>query len=233
MPGVSLELRMPSVSVVAGTMVAPIFVASNNSSHEVAVSSGVAVIRDSPDAAITPDAREFLVVSRTGPPGAFERRIPPGQTRELISTAQIPFDAGQAVHLRAGASLGVLQPNALFSSRVTSVHVDIPLGLTPGTPTDELKLELKTDAQQWCLRATDSHGAQPTGPLFLALTVRGTNVTTMTGDLPTATGDAWAMRWTQLGSPSIVDPGPAELTIWVGGPHYVTARVTATVASGP
>jgi len=151
-----------------------------------------------------------------------------------MSTAQLPFDASRVVRLRAAASLGVLPPNALFSSHVTSVQVDIPLEVIPATAVDELQLELKADAQQWCLRATDSRGAQPTGPLFVALTVRdAAGRTAMTSGLPSATGEAWAMRWTQLSSPSPLESGPATLTIWVGGPHYVTARAEATVAGPP
>lgn len=93
MPGLSLELRMPSVSVVAGVMVAPIFVARNDTSQEVSVASGVAVVADAFSAPGTPDPRAFLAVPRTGPPGAFEVRVPPGQTREIMDTAQLPFDA--------------------------------------------------------------------------------------------------------------------------------------------
>jgi hypothetical protein len=233
MPDVLLELRMPSVVVVAGTMVAPWFVVRNSSSQEVSLSNGVTIVRDPPDAVRTPEPREFFAVPRTGPIGAYETRIPPGQTREAMSTAQVPFDASHPVRLRAGASLGVLPPNALFSSRVTSVQVEIPLQVTAATSADELKLELKADQQQWCLHAMDSHGARPTGPLFLALTVRGARGTAMTGDLPSATGDAWAMRWTQLGSPSMLESGSATLTAWVGGPRYVTARSEATVTAGP
>jgi hypothetical protein len=113
----------------------------------------------------------------------------------------------------------VLPPNApanaaLFSTRVTSVQVEIPLLVTAATSADALQLELRADQQQWCLRAMDSHSARPTGP-------------------PSATGDAWAMRWTQLGSPSVVGSSPATLTVWVGGPHYVTARAEASVTTAP
>lgn len=197
------------------------------------MSTGVSVVYDPKGPVRTPDPREFFAVPRTGPPGAYETRIPPGQTGEATNTAQLPFDAGHMVRVRAGASVGVLQPGALFSTRATSVQVDIPLEITPATSADALKLELAADRQQWCLRATDSRGAQPTGPLFLALTVRGGSGTAMTSGLPSATGDAWAMRWTQMGGPVLPASGAATLTVWVGGPHYVTARAEATISSGP
>jgi hypothetical protein len=218
--------------VVAGTMVAPSFVVRNDSSQEVTLSAGVTSVRNPAEPPRTPDPREFLAIPRTEPPGAYETRVQPGQTRDIMSTAQLPFQVDQAGLLRAGASLGVLAPNALFSSRVTSVQVEIPLQVRAATPADELHLELKTDSQQWCLRATDSRGAQPSGPLFLARQVVGARITSL-GEVPSATGDAWAERWSQMGSPSMLAAGPATLTVWVGGPHYVTSRAEAIVAGGP
>jgi hypothetical protein len=168
----------------------------------------------------------------TGPPGAYETRVQRGQTRETMSTAQLPFQADQAGLLRAGASLGVLAPNALFSSRVTSVQVEILLQVRAATPADELHLELKADPQQWCVRATDGRGARPSGPLFLATRAVSARVTNL-GEVPSATGDAWAQRWTQMGSPPMLAAGPVMLTVWVGGPRYVTARAESVVAGGP
>lgn len=232
MPDVQLELRLPSITVVAGTMVAPVFVVSNHSSQEVSLSNGATIVGDSSTPSSTPDPRTFFPIPRTGPPGAYETRIPPGQAREAMSTAQLPFDVGHAARLRAGASLGVLPPTALFSSRVTSVQVEIPLQVTAATSADELRLELIVDQQQWCLRATDDHGRQPGGPLFLVFTLRSAAGITEIGERPVVTGGAWAMRWTQLGSPSVVTTSPATLTVWVGGPHYVTARAEASVTAG-
>lgn len=163
------EAVRPSVSVVAGVMVAPIFVARNDTSQEVSVASGVAVVGNASETPATPDPRAFLAVPRTGPPGAFEARVPPGQTREITDTAQLPFDPSSAVQLRAGASLGVLATNALFSQRAISVQFEIPLQMTAATSADELKLELNADSQQWCVRATDSRGARPTGTWRTAL----------------------------------------------------------------
>ncbi|HEY1296623.1 MAG TPA: hypothetical protein VGJ60_26390, partial [Chloroflexota bacterium] len=65
MPGVSLELRMPSLMVVAGTMVAPSFVVRNDSSQEVTLSAGVTSVRNPAEPPRTPDPREFLAIPRT------------------------------------------------------------------------------------------------------------------------------------------------------------------------
>ena len=62
---------------------------------------------------------------------------------------------------------------------------------------------------------------------------RSAKLADVTGDLPSAAGAAWVMRWTQLGLASLLDSGPATLTLWVGGPHYVTARADVTVPENP
>jgi hypothetical protein len=105
--------------------------------------------------------------------------------------------------------------------------------MTAATSADELKLELVVDQQQWCLRATDNRGGQPEEPLFLLFTIRGAAGVTEMGERPSFTGDVWAERWTQLGSPAAMATTPTSVTVWVGGPHYVTARAEASVPAMP
>ena len=230
MPGVELELRMPSLSVVAGTMLAPEFVLHNGSSDEVSLTAGAYIPKELAQGTRTPDPREFLSIPRTGPLGAYETRVPPGQTRSTTAQTQLPFDSRQPVHLNAGAGLGVRAPDAPFASRVTSVQVDIPLQMTAPSQSDELVLELKADRQQWCLLAKDSSGGRPRGPLFIALSAR-TGASAMMGErAPSITGDIWAERWSQSGDPALARGTDAvTLSVWVGGPHYVTARAEARI----
>jgi hypothetical protein len=103
--------------------------------------------------------------------------------------------------------------------------------LSPTSAADELRFDLVADNQQWCLRATDSQGRPATGPFALALTVANSGRTSMVGELPiTAIQNTWAMRWSSYGSPSPAAAVPITLTVWVGGPHYVTARAEALIA---
>ena len=53
---------MPDVSLVAGTIVAPIFVSRNETSQEHAVSTGVAISDDASRSVGTPDPRAFLEI---------------------------------------------------------------------------------------------------------------------------------------------------------------------------
>ena len=230
MPGVELELRMPSLSVVAGTMVAPEFVLHYASRDDVSLTAGAYIPQDRAEGTRTPDPREFLSIPRTGPLGAYETRVPPGQTRSTTAQTQLPFDSTQPVHLNAGAGLGVRAPDALFASRVTSVQVDLPLQLIAPSQTDELVLELKADRQQWCLLAKDRSGGRPRGPLLIALSAR-TGASSMMGErAPSITGDIWAERWSQSGDPALArGTDPVTLSVWVGGPHYVTARAEARI----
>ena len=47
---------------------------------------------------------------------------------------------------------------------------------------------------------------------------------------PSITGDTWAVRWSQYGDPALArGTDPVMLTVWVGGPHYVTARAEARI----
>jgi hypothetical protein len=218
---------MPRLTAAAGTMAAPEFVVRNASGQEVSLSSGVSVARAQP--ASTPDPREFFEIPKTGPPGAYETRVPPGQTRSVMSRVQLPFDSTSPVVLRAGSGIGLISGSALFASQMTRVQVDIPLQLTTPTLADDLKLELKADRQQWCLQATDSRGAKPSGPLFVALSVESGGGVGMMGEMPAGAGDAWAMRWAQSGATPLVQANPVTLKVWVGGPHYVTARAEAQI----
>ena len=89
---------MPSLSVVAGTMVAPEFVLHNASSNEVSLTAGAYFPQEQAGGTRTPDPREFLSIPRTGPPGAYETRVPPGQTRSTTARTQLPFDSTRRVN---------------------------------------------------------------------------------------------------------------------------------------
>jgi hypothetical protein len=47
---------------------------------------------------------------------------------------------------------------------------------------------------------------------------------------PSITGDAWAVCWLQYGDPALArGTDPVTLSVWVSGPHYVTARAEARI----
>lgn len=230
MPAVDLELRMPSLSVVAGAMVAPEFVLHNGSTDEVSLTAGAYIPRAQAQGTRTPDPREFLSIPRTGPQGAYETRVPPGQTRSTTARTQLPFDSTQPVRITAGAGLGIRATDALFASHVTSVQVDIPLQMTAPSQSDELVLELKADRQQWCLLATDSSGGRPRGPLFIAMFASNGAFSMLGEPAPSLTGDTWAVRWSRYGDPALTRGNdPVTLSVSVAGPHYVTARAVTRI----
>ena len=110
------------------------------------------------------------------------------------------------------------------------MQADIPLHIGASSPADQLVLDLHANRQQWCLMATDDSGGRPTGPLFLHWMARGSMASLMSSGVPGGTGNAWAQRWSRTGSPSLVDgTTPVTLTVWVAGPHYVTARADTTI----
>ena len=52
--------------------------------------------------------------------------------------------------------------------------------------------------------------------------------------VPGGTGDAWAQRWSRTGSPDLFQgTSPLTLSVWVAGPHYVTARAEITLPVSP
>jgi hypothetical protein len=236
MPGVFLEMRMSTPNVVAGTMVAPELVVRNTSNDEVSLSNFVSIAPDAQEqrgSGGQSDPREFPRFPQLGPQGAYDTRVLAGQTRAVVASAQAPFDASRSVHLHALAALGSGTSHGI-PTRSVSLEADIPLRVVPATPADQLTLELKADRQQWCLRATDASGGHPTGPLVVGLTASDNGSTMMGSGIPGGTGDAWAQRWSGTGSPSMVQSAtPVTLTLWVGGPHYVTAQAKTTISTGP
>src|SRR5207248_7345783 len=110
MPGLSIELRVPSTSIVAGALATAQFVVRNASAEEVSISPYVAFARAGPPSQGTPDPREFRLMPRTGPPGAFDTRVAPGQTRSTYATTPLPFDVSGTItlHAQAGGSRGHL-----------------------------------------------------------------------------------------------------------------------------
>lgn len=231
LPGVSLDLRMPSLAPVAGTMAVAEFAVHNGSGQEIAVTNAILIVKDRPAGAATPDPREFYTVPRTGPLGAYEMRVPPGQTRVATSFTQLPFDTDPAIRLHATAGLGTMTSGNPSSDGWKALEVEIPLRLSPPSPADEVRLELVADNQEWCLRATDSQGRSATGPFDVALTLASAGRTSMMSELPRdSVRNTWAMRWFSYASPLQGAAAPVTLTVWVGGPHYVTARAEAQIA---
>jgi hypothetical protein len=137
------------------------------------------------------------------------------------------------VYLHAVAALGTATSNVLIRGPAARVLADIPLRLRVATSADQLNLELNADRQKWCLHATDASGGRPIEPLFVRLTASATGGL-MSSGIPGGTGDAWAQRWLQGGSPSMFQSTtPVTVTVWVGGPNYVTARAETTVSGSP
>jgi hypothetical protein len=236
-PGVFLELHLPTTRLVASTLVTPEFQLRNTSTDQVSLSNGVSVLPDGQDQASNgaqPDPRAFPMFATTGPPGAFEARVPAGQTQAVMAMAQVPFDASRPVHLQAAAGISIVTPNAFIPRRVASVLADIPVRLDAATSAEHLALDLQADRQQWCLKATDASGGRPTGPLFIRRTASGDGGTLMGSGVPGGTGDAWAQRWSRSGSPDLFQgTSPLTLVVWVAGPHYVTARPEITIPASP
>lgn len=238
MPGVFLDLQLPTTTtLIAGGTVMPDFVVRNTSTDTVALSQFVSVEPDQAGQtnAATPDARAFPPMPRTGPRGAYETRVPPGQTRAISGMAQLPFDASLAVHLHASAGLGLVSGASPVSQHVVSVVADIPVRLRAPSAQDQLALELNSDRQQACLRATVAGtGQRPMGPLVIRLEAKGGGASLFGDGFPGGTGDTWAERWSRSPSPSLFQsPEPVTLTVWVAGPHYVTARADTTISGNP
>ena len=237
MPGVFLDLQLPTTTLIAGGMVLPDYVVRNTSTNTVALSQFVSVDPDqSGQTGRAPsDTRAFPSMSQTGPPGAYETRVPPGQTRAISGMAQLPFDTSLAVHLHASAGLGLVRAGSPMSQHVVTVVADIPVRLRAPLTQDQLTLELKAARQQACLRATVAgSGQRPIGPLVIRLEAKGGGASLFGDGFPGGTGDAWAERWSRSGSPSLFqNPGPVTLTVWVAGPYYVTARADTTIPGNP
>jgi hypothetical protein len=84
------------------------------------------------------------------------------------------------------------------------------------------------DHRQWCVKATDSSGRPPVGPLFAQMTAHGPSVYQEGGPASAVTDDTWAGRWDSNNFPT---NAPIALGFWVGAPNYVTAQAQAVVSS--
>jgi hypothetical protein len=235
---VMLELRLPRTTLVAGAVVEPEIRVRNANASEVVVADSVWVAPDGADEPATPaqaDPRSFPNFIHGppnfihGPPGISGVSVPGGQTWALpASTVQLPFEANQPVHLHATTWLSTSAPTNGATPGQAFV-ADVPLHLMAPTPADELRIELHADTRQWCLRAKDASGGPAVGPLFVRMTARSSGAY-MDGGVGGGTGNVWAMRW----RPGDFAGGAvSELTVWVGGPNYVTARTQVSTSVGP
>jgi len=228
LPGVSLELRVPRTTYVAGAVIRPQIVVHNASATDVSVDAGVTAGVDGQSDAVSlaqADPRAWPPQHR-GPPGG--PTVPHGQTWAITSLVQLPFDAGQPVHLRGFARL-VVRPAPTPKDTSLSLTADVPVQLVAPTPEQQLTLELHADGQQWCLHAMTASGHAPAEPLAVILIARSPQ--RWYAELGPNAGAAgtWAGRW-DLHSYSIINgvihrmsDDPFDVTVWVGGPSYVTA----------
>ncbi len=136
MPGVFLEMRISTANVVAGTMVAPELAVRNTSNNAVSLSNFVSIAPDGQEQRSVggqSDPREFPRFPQLGPQGAYDTRVPAGQTRAVVAVAQVPFDASRSVHLHAVAGLGSATSNRIPTTSVSLV-ADIPLRIVAASP---------------------------------------------------------------------------------------------------
>jgi hypothetical protein len=229
LPGVVLELRLPSTTFVAGAVIPAEVRVRNTSSAAVSVVPSVAAVPDGRAASGAPapaDPRSFPSLVRSLGPGGPS--VPSGQTWSIPCIVQVPFDAAEPVHLHASVGLATAAPTQPGPG--VRVMADLPLHLTAATPAQELHLDLHVDHRQWCLWATEARGGTPAGPLLVRMTARSAT-TSMEGDLGSAGAAAtWAARWDPRSFPTNV---PLAASFWVGGPGYVTAVAHQTLAAGP
>lgn len=230
-PGVMLELRLPRTTFVAGAVVEPEIQVRNANATEVAVSDSVWVVpdgADEPSPSTQTDTRSFPNFIH-GPFGFRTISVPGGQTWALpASTVQLPFEATQPVHLHATTWLSTSAPTNGATPGQAFV-ADVPLHLMAPTPAEELRIELHADTRQWCLRAKDASGGPAVGPLFVRMMARSSGAY-MDGGVGGGTGNVWAMRWRPA---DFAGGALTDLTVWVGGPNYVTARTQVSTSVGP
>jgi hypothetical protein len=228
MPGVTLDLQLPSTTFVAGAVIQPQIQVSNTSPTTVQVDAGVSAVPDGQVEPVPPSQAD----PRSFPPlhgRLFGPQVPSGQTGSISSLVQLPFDAAQPSHLHARARLAVVpSPAPTDTSLITTA--DVPLQLTAPTPDQQLDLEFHADRQQWCLRATTATGLAPTEPLVVALIARSPQ--RWYAELGPNAGSAgtWAGYW-HFYSYSVINgvvhkmsDDPFDVTAWVGGANYVTAN---------
>jgi hypothetical protein len=238
MPGVSLELRLPRTTFVAGAVIQPQIQVHNASPNSVTVAGGVAAVLDGQSEPVAPsqaDPRSFPP-GHPGPPGG--PTVPSGQTWSLSSLVQLPFDAAQPAHLHALARLAVVpSPEARDTS--LSVTADVPVQLTAPAPDQQLKLEFHADRQQWCLRARTATGHAPAEPLVVRLVARSPLCWYSELGPDAGAAGTWAGRW-HLTSYSVINgvihrdsDDPFDVSVWVSGANYVTANTPPTHVPEP
>jgi hypothetical protein len=235
LPGVHLELHLPTTTFVAGAVIRPEVWVKNTSSSGLAVlvSAGILDEHQTPIAFDRASSeRSVLNGGAHSRPGPFLANtvVPSGETWSLPSIVQLPFDANQATNLVAYATLGWAQsPDLGSAAAAASEFTTIQLKLTRAGPAQMLNLEVRADRHQWCVRATTADGGVPTGPLTASL-IASTSLTdapssTMFIDPQVITGNTWAGYWDGQSF------APQNLTVWLGGQNYVTAMAQATVTS--
>ncbi len=232
-PGVTLDLQVPSTTLLAGSVMQTQVVIHNNSPTPIEVRVGAyALVDGQPETSGPADPREFPTrFARQAPGGPI---LPSGQTGALSSIVQVPFDAAASSHVHAYVVLhSVPSPGTPPPSDYTSVITEVPLQLIAPGPDQELHVELHADHQQWCVRATTASGDPTAEPLLVLLTVSGPRFGGQIG-ADTSDTNVWAGHWSfgyTVSNGVLVNPadGPLDVSAYVGSPNYVTASAQKLV----
>ena len=216
LPGVFVDLRLSATAFVAGAVIRPETRVRNTTTAPVTVAPIFSV--NGGGAEITGDPRSFPIYIRHSMPAASPGTlVPPGETGSMLALVQLPFAAQRDAQFQADVGIS--------SGQFVRVQAALPLQLTAPTAAQELRLDVRADQQQWCLRATDARGGTPTGPLFIALQGRSARQDMYIDprpDRPDGPQAIWA------GGGLSGSPGETESvawSAWVGGEHYVTAHI--------
>lgn len=225
LPGVVLELRLPSTPLIAGALIGAQALVRSNSQADIQVMSYGWVVPPMQDLQqVESDPRTFnQAIPRPAP---IPRTLHPGEEQTWDSVVQLPFNAATPFALHAGAMFPALNT----AQRGIAETPDIPLSLQPATSAQHLRLDVKADRRQWCLHATDASGNTPIGPLRVGISALNQNRGGTIGSVNGGTGDMWADYWDDniLRGDTAID-----LKLWVGGPNYESVMVETGVATAP
>ena len=227
LPGVHLELHLPTTTFVAGAVIRPEVWVNNTSSSGVAVLATAGILDQNQTPIVFDQASSERSVlnggahSRPAPNGSTV--VPSGETWSFSNVVQLPFDGNQGTNIVAHATLG-WAAGLGNTTAAASEYASVPLKLTPAGAAPMLNVEAQADDEHWCVRATTAAGAAPAGPLIASL-IANAGTRRIFADPQAITGNTWAGYW---GSPS---PALQSVTVWVGGQNYSTTRAQATVTS--
>ncbi len=160
LPGVFVDLRLSATAFVAGAVIRPETRVRNTTTAPVSVAPSFSV--NGGGAEVVGDPRSFPIYIRHSMPAASPGTlVPPGETWSVPALVQLPFAAQRDAQFQADVGIS--------GGQVVRIQAAMPLRLTAPTAAQELRLDVRADQQQWCLRATDAQGGTPTGPFFMAL----------------------------------------------------------------